>query len=61
MLDTDDKYFECPKCGWVISFHYDNEKEKYVSLCPYCGGKLEVEKDEYEKDDIEIYFKHDFL
>ena len=57
MVETDDKYFECPKCGWAISFRFDGDK--YVSLCPFCKNRLEIEKEEFERDDTEIYFKKD--
>jgi len=58
MVETSEKYFECPKCGWVISFHFI--EGKYVSFCPYCGDKLEITKEEYEADNDEIYFEKDF-
>lgn len=58
MVGTTDKYFECPKCGWAISFKLINDK--YVSLCPYCKNRLEIDKEEFERKDIEIYFKADF-
>ena len=61
MLDIDDKYFECPYCGFLLTFHYDKNKGVYTSYCPFCKNRLEMSKEEYEKDDIEIYFKHDFL
>lgn len=60
MVETDEKYFECPRCGWVISFRFDYEKREYISICPFCGNKLEMDKEEYENDDIEIYFEKDF-
>ena len=60
MVTTDDRHYTCPNCGWVISFRYDSDNWKYVSLCPYCKNRLEIDKDEYENDDIEIYFKPDF-
>lgn len=60
MTSTDDRYFECPKCGWAIKFHYDYDKGKYVSLCPFCRNRLEIDKEEYERDDIEIYFEFYF-
>ena len=61
MVATDDKRFECPKCGWLISFRLVNDK--YVSLCPYCKNRLEIDKEEYEDDsnDKGISFKHDYL
>ena len=58
MVATDDKYYECPKCGWVLTFKLVNDK--YVSLCPYCKNRLEIDKEEYE-DDKGISFKHDYL
>ena len=60
MTETDDRYFECPECNWAISFKFDYDKWKYVSTCPYCKNVLEIEKEEFEKDNIEIYFKADF-
>ena len=53
----------CPKCGWVISFKFDYDKGKYVSICPYCKDRLEMTKEEYEDDsnDKGISFKHDYL
>ena len=59
MTGTDDKYYECPKCQWVIMFHYNYDKRVYTSLCPFCSNRLEIDKDEYERDNIEIYFKAD--
>jgi len=58
MLGTDDKYFECPKCGWLLTFRLVGDK--YVSMCPYCKNRLEILKDEYERDDLEIFFEKDF-
>jgi len=60
MVATDDKYFECPNCGWAISFKFDYDKYKYVSMCPYCKNMLEMTKEEYEDDEGEIYFEKDF-
>ena len=59
MAGIDNKYFECPKCHWAISFHLVNDK--YVSLCPYCKNRLAILKEEHEKKDIEIFFKHEYL
>ena len=58
MEATDEKYFECPVCGFIISFRFI--EGKYVSLCPYCEDRLEITKEEYEADDDEIYFEKDF-
>ena len=58
MIANDDKYFECPTCGFVITFHLQGDK--YVSYCPYCKNRLEMDKEEYEKEDTEYYFKPDF-
>lgn len=60
MVTTDDRYFECPKCGWVLSFRYDSDKGKYVSMCPFCKNILEIDKEEYERDNLEIYFEKEF-
>ena len=60
MLETDEKYFECPVCGWVISFKFNDDKGKYISMCPYCKNSLEIDKEEYEDDTndvIEKYFE----
>jgi len=59
MEATEDKYFECPYCGFAISFHYDYSKGKYVSMCPFCQNRLEIVKEEFERDDVEIYFEPD--
>lgn len=56
MLEEDDRYFECPVCGFFISFQYDYDKYKYVSFCPYCKNSLEMDKEEMEKDK-DIYFE----
>lgn len=58
MVETDDKYWECPKCGWAIKFRFNGDR--YVSLCPFCKNRLIIEKEEFERDDLEIYFKADF-
>ena len=58
MEATEEKYFECPNCGWAISFRF--VEGKYVSLCPYCEGRLEITKEEYEEGEDEIYLKKDF-
>ena len=60
MVETSEKYFECPVCGWLISFHFI--EGKYVSFCPYCQERLEISKDEFENeenDSIEKYFEFD--
>ena len=58
MIETDDRYFECPKCGWVLTFKLVNDK--YVSLCPYCKNRLEIDKEEFESDKTIIEFRPDF-
>ena len=58
MLETDERYFECPNCGWAISFSYS--EGKYVSFCPYCQNRLEIDKEEFENeenDSLEKYFE----
>ena len=63
MEATDEQYWECPVCGWVIKFRFDYEKGNYVSLCPYCKDRLEISKDEYEdesNDSIEKFFEFDY-
>ena len=60
MPSTDDKYFECPACGWAISFHLAYDESKYISLCPFCRNELEIDKEVYENnanDGIEFYFE----
>ena len=57
MEAIDEKYWECPNCGWVISFHF--KEGKYVSLCPYCKDRLEMDINEFEGEE-EIYFKKNF-
>jgi len=61
MVAIDEKYYECPKCGWVLTFRLVNDK--YISTCPYCKNRLEIDKEEYEDDnnDKGISFKHDYL
>ena len=59
MEATDEKYFECPVCSFIISFKFDYDKYIYVSTCPYCMNRIEMDKDEFEIDD-EIYFEKDF-
>ena len=58
MVETDDRYFECPVCHWALTFRLVNDK--YVSYCPFCRNRLEMTKEEFERDDIEIYFEKDF-
>ena len=48
-------YFECPYCNYFIKFRYNNERNLYRSVCPFCENILEIEKKEFEKDK-EIYF-----
>jgi len=60
MLETDEQYFECPVCGWVISFTFI--EGRYVSFCPYCKDKLIISKEEFENeenDSLEKYFEFD--
>ena len=61
MVATDDKYWECPTCGFMLTFRLKGDK--YVSLCPMCENRLEMTKEEYEDDsnDKGISFKHDYL
>lgn len=61
MVSTSDKFWECPKCGWALTFRLVNDK--YVSLCPMCENRLEITKAEYEDDskDKGVSFKHDYL
>ena len=58
MEATEDKYFTCPNCGWAITFHFI--EGKYTALCPYCEERLDIDKEEYEAGDDEIYFEKDF-
>ena len=60
MVETSEKYFECPVCGYPISFRFDYDINQYVAMCPYCEGRLLMDKEEYEADDDEIYFEKDF-
>jgi len=60
MLETDEQYFECPVCGWAISFRFI--EGNYVSFCPYCKDKLEISKKEFENeenDSLERFFEFD--
>ena len=62
MPEVEDQYFEGPFCHYIIKFRYDEEIEKYVSMCPYCENYLEIDKDEYEDDSEdreEKYFEFD--
>lgn len=52
-------YFECPECGWFLTFRYDNEKNIYRAVYSFCENIFEIEKEEFEKD-TEIYFKQEF-
>lgn len=61
METANKKYWECPKCGWAISFILKGDI--YTSFCPFCRGRLEITKEEYENeenDKIEYYFEKDF-
>ena len=61
MSEIKNKYFECPECGCAMTFKFDGLM--YVSTCPYCGLKLIMEKEEFEREGKvirEIYFKEDF-
>lgn len=60
MEATDDKYFECPICGYYITFKYNDEKGIYTSFCPYCKETLEMDKEEFENNGEEIYFEKDW-
>ena len=57
MLEEDDKYFECPVCGFIISFRFDIDKQKYISFCPYCQNRLEISKEEYENEENDKFEK----
>ena len=60
MLETDEHYYECPNCGWVISFNFC--EGKYISMCPFCENRLEIDKEEFENeenDSLEKYFEFD--
>lgn len=57
-MEAIDEYFECPQCGFMLTFRLKGDK--YVSYCPYCQGRLEMSKEEYEKDDGNTFlFKAD--
>ena len=58
MTGTDDQYYECPNCGFMLTFHLKGDK--YTSYCPFCKNRLEIDKEEFEKDDTEYYFIPDF-
>ena len=60
MLETKDRFFECQYCGMPINFYFNYTKNKYVSLCPYCNNRLEMEINEYERKNEEGYFEPDF-
>ena len=63
MTMANNKFWECPKCSCSIAFELNYDESKYVSLCPFCENELEVEREEFERDNedyIEIYFKADF-
>ena len=45
-------YFECPKCGFVLTFVLSNKLQKYVSICPYCNLMLEMEVRELERPSV---------
>ena len=53
-----DSYYECPYCGFVLAFHLKGDK--YVSYCPFCKGRLEISREEFERDNTYIYFEKDF-
>lgn len=61
MVEKSKQYFECPKCGWVLTFRFAKDKGIYVSTCPFCKNRLEIEKEEYEDDgETIIEFTPDF-
>lgn len=60
MVETDDRYYTCPKCEWPIHFYYNYDKGVYTSLCPFCKDRLEMDKKEFERNNIEVYFQPDF-
>ena len=60
MLETDERYYECPNCGWAIMFRFI--EGNYVSFCPYCQEKLIISEEEFENeenDGIEKFFEFD--
>ena len=60
MLETDERYYECPNCGWVISFRFI--EGNYVSFCPYCQERLIISKEDFENeenDSLERFFEFD--
>lgn len=50
--------FFCPYCNSPLKFHYNNERNLYRTVCPYCKNVLEIEKEEYETEK-EVYFIYD--
>ncbi len=60
MLETEERYWECPKCGFAISFTLKGDN--YVSFCAYCRDRLIITKEEYENEEndrTEYYFEFD--
>ena len=60
MTDSEEQFYECPICSYYIKFRYDDGIGKYVSFCPYCKERLEIDKNEFENDSndsIERYFE----
>lgn len=55
-MSIDYECYECPYCGWLLTFKFD--EDKYKATRPFCNNPLEIEKEEFEKDK-EIYFKAD--
>jgi len=57
MVEIDDKYFTCPYCGLVLAFNFIEQENTYRAKCPYCGNVLEMDKEEFETQDMEYYFE----
>ncbi len=58
MKMTDERYWECPNCGFAISFTLKGDI--YTSFCSFCRDRLEITKEEYENeenDGLERYFE----
>jgi len=53
----DNRYFTCPYCGLVLAFNFIEQENIYRAKCPYCGNILEMDKGEFETQDMEYYFE----